>query len=90
MLKSQVPIPNFYSKMPLGFTFPENSSSLKQFKSDRVYLMEDLSDFVKNARYKLKDLVLRVRQSDLMAYLSFNKLIVTNAQRRINVYTHWT
>ena len=26
MLKSQVP--NFYSKMSLGFTFPENSSSL--------------------------------------------------------------
>ena len=67
--------------MPLGFTFPENSSSVKQFKPDRVYLMEDLSDFVKTARYKLKD---------LMAYLSFNKLIVTNIQRRINVYTHWT
>ena len=28
MLKSQVP--NFYSKMPLGFTFPENSSSLRE------------------------------------------------------------
>ena len=63
-------------------------SKAKQVKPDRVYFMEDFSDCVKTARYKLKNLMLRARQLDLMAYLSFNKLIVTNAERKRNVYCY--
>ena len=63
-------------------------SKAKQVKPDRVYVMEDFSDCVKTARYKLKNFMLRARQLDLMAYLSFNKLIVTNAERKRNVYCY--
>ena len=52
------------------------------------FFLEDFSDSDKTARAKLKDLLGKARQLELKSYLSYDKLLVMDAENRHNVYVY--
>ena len=61
-------------------------SKAKEIKPEKMYFMEDFYEGVETERYKLKPLITKVKEAGLIAFLSFNKLIVINGEWERNVY----
>ena len=60
----------------------------KETEPHDFYFMEDYCDNMKLARGKLKATLQNVRNNDLNAYLSFDKLVVVNDNNRRNIYVY--
>ncbi len=63
-------------------------SKARRIKPEGVFFMEDFSDTVRTARAKLKDLLVKAREAELKSYLSYNKLVVVDAENKRNVYAY--
>ena len=63
-------------------------SCARRLKLEHMFFLEDFSDSVKTARAKLKDLLGKARQLELKSYLSYDKLLVMDAENRRNMYVY--